>query len=321
MEKKKGSDIAVEAASRTSPFRSHLLSRLDLTSLKLFIAVVEEASIAKAADREHMAASAVSKRLADLELAMRTPLVERHRRGISLTSAGEALLGHSRRILRDLMTLETEMSEYSAETKGARGHVCACANESALFGFFPDALGRFMRDHPNITVELRPDTSTGAVRAVREGAADLGIFWGDQPLEDLRVMPCYVDRLVVVAPKSHPLAGRKSVRFAELLDHMLILQEPYSSIQSLVERLATEAGRVLHSRIRVAGFDAVCRMAQAELGIGIVPDYFVSDRAAAMPIVEISLDEPWANRLHKLCIRDGDEMPVATRLLVDFLTT
>ena len=256
----------------TSLFRGNLLPRLDLVTLRLFIAVVEEASIAKAADREHLAPSAVSKRLTDLETAVRVPLLERHRRGISLTNAGEALLAHSRRLLRDVSRLETEMSEFSSATKGARGHIRASANESALFGIFPDTLSRFMRDYPNITVELQPDTSTGVVRAVREGAADLGIFWGEQAVDDLKVMPCYVDRLVVVAPQSHPLAGRGKLRFEELLDHDLIMQEPYSSIQGLVERLATAAGRVVRSRIRVAGFDAVCRMAQAELGIGIVPD-------------------------------------------------
>jgi DNA-binding transcriptional LysR family regulator len=304
----------------SSPFRSQLIARLDLVTLRLFIAVVEEASIAKAAEREHLAPSAVSKRLADLELALGVPLLERHRRGVTLTSAGEALLSHSRRILRDLTRLESEMGEFTAETKGARGHICASANESALFGFFPDALGRFMRDYPNVTVELRPDTSTGVVHAVREGAADLGIFWGDQPVDNLDVMPCYVDRLVVVAPANHPLVGRRNLRFEELLDYTLIMQEPYSSIQALVERLAREAGRVLRSRIRVAGFDAVCRMAQAELGIGIVPDYFVTGRAAAMHIAEIPLDEPWASRLHKLCIRQAEELPPATRLLVDFLT-
>lgn len=310
-----------DADGVASLFRGNLLSRLDLVTLRLFIAVVEEASIAKAADREHLAPSAVSKRLADLESAVRVPLLERHRRGVSLTNAGEALLSHSRRLLRDVMRLETEMSEFSSATKGARGHIRASANESALFGFFPDSLGRFMRDYLNITVELHPDTSTGVVRAVREGSADLGIFWGEQAVDDLTVMPCYVDRLVVVAPKSHPLAGRRKLRFDELLDHNLIMQEPYSSIQGLVERLATAAGRVIRSRIRVAGFDAVCRMAQAELGIGIVPDYFVNDRAQAMQITEIALDEPWANRLHKLCLRKDEEMQKATCLLADFLGT
>ncbi|WP_133647056.1 LysR family transcriptional regulator [Paraburkholderia flava] len=300
--------------------RSHLLSRIDMVTLRLFIAVVEETSIARAADREHMAPSAVSKRLADLEHMMRVPLLERHRRGVSLTPAGHALLRHSRRILRDLEQLESEIGEFSSTTQGARGHVRARANESALFGFFPDALSRFMRDFPNITVDLQPDTSTGAVLAVREGAAEFGIFWGDQPVDGLTVVPCYVDRLVVVVPQGHALVGRRNVTFVDLLDHALILQEPYSSIQNLTERLAAEAGRTLKSRIRVAGFDAVCRMAQAGLGIGIVPDYFVTDRAAAMHIAEVPLDEAWSNRLHKICVRERDEMSVATRLLVEFLS-
>ncbi|WP_189052518.1 LysR substrate-binding domain-containing protein [Aliidongia dinghuensis] len=308
------------ANSNAALFRPHLAARIDSVTLMLFIAVVEEASIAKAAEREHLAPSAVSKRLADLEHMMKVPLLERHRRGVTLTTAGEAFLAHSRRILRDLSQLESEMSEFSSMSHGARGHVRAAANESALFGFFPDALGRFMREHPYVTVELQPDTSTGAVQKVREGAVEFGIFWGSQPVNGLKVMSCYVDRLVVVVPQDHPLAGQRNVRFVDLLDHPLILQEPYSSIQILTERLAVEAGRTLRSRIRVAGFDAVCRMAQAGLGIGIVPDYFVSDRAAAMQIAEVPLDEEWANRLHKLCVRDDEEMPTATRLLVEFLS-
>ncbi|MFP3801215.1 LysR family transcriptional regulator [Paraburkholderia sp. SIMBA_027] len=124
-------DNGGQETGHASPFRSQLLSRLDLVTLRLFIAVVEEASIAKAAEREHLAPSAVSKRLADLELALGVPLLERHRRGVTLTSAGEALLSNSRRILRDLTRLESEMGEFTAETKGARGHICASASEAA----------------------------------------------------------------------------------------------------------------------------------------------------------------------------------------------
>lgn len=300
--------------------RRHLVSRIDIFTLRLFLAVVEESSIARAADREHVAPSAVSKRLADLEQMMHVALLERHRRGVSLTPAGQALLRHSRRILRDLEELEAEIGEFTSDSQGARGHVRARANESALFGFFPDALSRFMGEYPNITVDLRPDTSTGAVQAVRDGAADFGIFWGDQPVDGMTVIPCYVDRLVVVVPQGHPLAGRRNVSFVQLLEFPMILQEPMSSIQNLTDRLASEAGQTLKSRIRVAGFDAVCHMAQAGLGIGIVPDYFVSARASAMHIAEVPLDEAWASRLHKLCVRNRDEMPAATRLLVEYLS-
>jgi DNA-binding transcriptional LysR family regulator len=307
-------------ANPPSGGRLNITGRIDIVTLRLFIAVIEEASIAKAAEREHMAPSAVSKRLADLEHMLAVPLLERHRRGVSMTSAGEALLRHSRRILGDIERLENDMVEFSTATETARGHVRAAANESALFGFFPDALSRFMGEHPNVTVELQPHTSTGVVQAVREGAVEFGIFWGDQPVDGLTVMPCYVDRLVVVVPQGHPLSEQRSMRFEDLLEHHVILQEPYSSIQALTERLAAEAGKTLRSRIRVAGFDAVCRMAQAGLGIGIVPDYFVTDRAAAMHISDISLDEPWANRLHKICLRSDEELATATRLLVNFLS-
>jgi DNA-binding transcriptional LysR family regulator len=307
-------------ANPSSGGRLNITGRIDIVTLRLFIAVIEEASIAKAAEREHMAPSAVSKRLADLEHLLSVPLLERHRRGVSMTSAGEALLRHSRRILGDIERLENDLVEFSTATETARGHIRAAANESALFGFFPEALSRFMGEHPNVTVELQPHTSTGVVQAVREGAVEFGIFWGDQPVDGLTVMPCYVDRLVVVVPQGHPLAKRRTIRFEDLLEHHVILQEPYSSIQALTERLAAEAGKTLRSRIRVAGFDAVCRMAQAGLGIGIVPDYFVIDRAAAMHIAEVSLDEPWANRLHKICLRSDEEVATATRLLVDFLS-
>jgi DNA-binding transcriptional LysR family regulator len=305
--------------SADSACRSHLVSRIDLVTLKLFIAVAEETSIARAAEREHIAPSAVSKRLADLERIMRVPLLERHRRGVRPSKAGEALLRHSRRMLRDLEQLEVEMDEFAMPTHTARGLVRIRANESALFGFFPDALGRFMSEYPSVTVDLQPDSSTGAVHAVREGIAEIGIFWGDQPVDGLTVKPCYVDRLVVVAPRDHPLAGRRSVRFADLLNFPLIQQETQSSIQNLMDRLAAEAGRAVRSRIRVAGFDAVCRMAHAGLGVGIVPDYFVSARADAMQLTEIALDEAWSSRSHKICMHEPDQLSTATRLFIEFL--
>lgn len=307
-------------SKRTNGTRSPLILRIDLITLKLFIAVVEEASIAKVADREHMAASAVSKRIADLEHMLRVQLLERQRRGVSPTPAGTALIRHARIILRDLDQMAAEIGEYSSQSHAVRGLIRARANESALFGFFPDVLSRFMNEYPQVSVDLMPDTSTGVVRAVRENVADVGIFWGDQHADGLDISPCYVDRLVVAAPLGHPLSMRRTVRFAELLDYQPVEQEAFSSIQAVIERTAAESGHRIKTRVRVAGFDAVCRMVQAGFGIGIVPDYFVTARAESIHLVEIALDEPWANRLHKICMRSGSTVPTATRLLVAFLS-
>src|SRR5215208_78715 len=84
------------------PSERNFARRIDLTSLQLFVAVCELGSIGKAAEREFIAASAVSKRLSDLEATLDTPLLYRHTRGVDLTPAGESLLHHARSVLFSL---------------------------------------------------------------------------------------------------------------------------------------------------------------------------------------------------------------------------
>ena len=109
--------------------------RIDLTSLQLFVAVCELGSIARAAQREFIAASAVSKRLSELEAAVETPLLQRHSRGVRLTPAGESLLHHARTVLFGLERMQGELAEY---TEGVRGHVRVHANISAIVQFLPE---------------------------------------------------------------------------------------------------------------------------------------------------------------------------------------
>ena len=146
--------------------------RIDLTSLQLFVAVCELGSIGKTADREFIAASAISKRLADLEAILDTPLLYRHTRGVDLTPAGESLLHHARSVLFSLEKMQGEFSEYA---DGMRGHVRVHASISAVVQFLPEDLGAFIREHDGVKIDLEEHMSTEVVRAVREGAADLGI--------------------------------------------------------------------------------------------------------------------------------------------------
>ncbi|HEY0200098.1 MAG TPA: LysR family transcriptional regulator, partial [Burkholderiaceae bacterium] len=146
--------------------------RIDLTSLQLFVAVCELGSIGRAAEREFIAASAVSKRLAELEVAVDTPLLYRHSRGVTLTPAGESLLHHARTLLFGLEKMQGELSEYA---DGVRGHVRIHANISAIVEFLPEDLGAFARQHPQVKIDLEEHLSPDVLAAVHEGAADLGI--------------------------------------------------------------------------------------------------------------------------------------------------
>lgn len=291
---------------------ANLVSRLDFVTLKLYVAVVEEQSIAKAAERESIAPSAVSKRIADLEAALHVQLLLRQRKGVLMTEAGEALLHYARSILRDVIRLENELADHAS---GSRGVVRIAASESALLAFVPRVLATFNRRNPHIRIDLRTDVSPAVVRAVTEGQADLGIFYGATAVEGLRISPCYVDRLVIVVPMGHPLAHMKTVKFAELLDHEFIEQEANSVVQILLERTAAELGRRIATRIRVGSYDAACSMAQAGFGLAVVPDSFASRISSSSKMVIIPLSEPWAARQFNLCCRDARDISSQTRML------
>ena len=174
--------------------------RIDLTSLQLFVAVCEAGSIGKAADREFIAASAVSKRLADLEAALGTPLLYRHARGVDLTPAGQSLLHHARNVLYGLEKMQSELGEYA---DGVRGHVRVHASISAIVQFLPDDLGSFVRAHPQVKIDLEEHLSGDVVRAVQEGAADLGICNASALSAGgttLQTLPYRQDDLVLVVP-------------------------------------------------------------------------------------------------------------------------
>jgi DNA-binding transcriptional LysR family regulator len=292
----------------------NLASRLDFVTLKLFVATVEEQSIAKAAQREFIAPSAASKRIADLEHATQAQLLSRHRKGISPTPAGEAFLQHARAILRDMVQLEEHIGDFSA---GARGHVRIATSESALYRFVPDALSSFTQRYPQIRIDLKAEVSTAVIPLVQENATDIGIFWGNLPTHDLQAVPCYTDRLMVAMPCEHELASRASVRYHEVLEFEIIEQEANSSMQALLLREANELEMILRSRIRVGGYDAACSMTLAGFGLAIIPDSFAQRMQSAMRLALVRLDEPWATRQYKICTRQAEFLPAATQLLME----
>ena len=290
---------------------------VDLLTLKLLVAVVEEQSVAKAAEREHIAASAVSKRIADLEKSAHVQLFRRHRTGLSPTPAGHALLHHARVIMRDLAQMDSELGDYA---RGVRGSIRLCANMSAMLEYLPDDLSGFLALHPLIRVDLEEATSPLVVRAVADGVAEIGIYGGNIPAPGLTVLPYREDRLVVVVPAKHPLRKHASVRLGAVLPYDLVGMQKGSSIDALVVKAAADLGRPMKLRIRTSGFDAIARMVQAGLGVAVMPQIVADGYRPTLKIATIALHEPWAARRLDLCVLDLPSLPAAARLLVEHLT-
>jgi DNA-binding transcriptional LysR family regulator len=291
--------------------------KFDLVTLELFIAIVEEQSIARAAERAHIAASAVSRRISDMEAMLRVDLFTRHPKGIELTPAGIALLRHARTLQGNLSLMETELVDYE---RGLRGLIRIAANKSAILESLPDEIAAFLRDHRQVRIEFEEATSPAIVAAVADNTADVGIYGGNIPAPDLIVLPYREDELQVVVPAGHRLANHGSLRFADLVEHDFVCLERGSSIETLCLRAAAELGCRLKLRVRVGGFDALLRLIGTGLGIGIVPRQVLEGDSRHAGLTGIRLEESWSRRPINLCIRSHESLPVAARLLVAHLT-
>ena len=301
----------------SNPDRS-FARKVDLTSLQLFVAVCELGSIGRAAEREFIAASAVSKRLSDLEAVLDTPLLYRHTRGVNLTPAGQTLLHHARSVLFGLEKMQAELSEYA---DGVRGHVRMHANISAIVQFLPEDLGTFVHEHPQVKIDLQEHLSSEVARAVHEGAADVGVC-NTQGLAlgaTLAQQPYRRDELVLVAPRKHPLAKQKALTFDDTLAFDHVGLHSNSSIYVAMREAAAASGRTIRLRIQVTGLDAMCRMIHNGLGVGVMPLRAFELMHGVGDLECVRLTDSWATRSIDLVARDFSTLPVTGRLLVEHL--
>lgn len=293
------------------------LHRLDLVSLSLFNLVVRSGSISKGAELALLAVGAASKRITDLEAAVGARLLERHSRGVTLTVAGQALHRHAQRILSDVDQLAADLSDYAS---GLVGVVRLWANTSAVTQFLPQDLAGFAEANPGIRIELEEENSSETVLAVLDGRADLGIFADRTPALGLHLLPYRADRLVLVVPRGHRLARRRSLRFEAAVD------EDFASLPrgtSLAQRLQAETealGRRLKIRIHVRSFDAMCQMVAAGMGVAVLPRDAIQAQLKALPLKQIELEDDWASRRLLIGLRDAAAVPRHVRLLIEHLS-
>jgi len=290
--------------------------RFDFRDLEQFVAVAETGSIARAAERCHTVASAVSKRLSDLESSFGTPLLVRGAKGVELTAAGNTFLARARSVLHQAEQIDEELRRHAS---GARGHVRVFANISAIVEFLPAALASFLARYPDIHVHLEEHVSAAVAAGVADNLADFGILSEVAAVDGLTMTPFRTDELVVVLEPDHPLAGKPQLAFSEIVSLPLVGLHANSSLHHLLARAAADAGRRLNFRVRVTSFDAVCAMVAAGLGISVIPKAAATACDAQLRLNIVPLAEPWARRKLLICTRTDRDLPGAARQLLDHL--
>lgn len=290
--------------------------RYDIQTLRAFVAVAEEGSIASGAARESTVASAVSKRISEMEQACGVSLINRHRRGVSLTSAGVELLDHARRILAELKRLDNTLNDFGS---GARGEVRLLANTSAIVQFLPQDFASFIAINPTVKLDLEERTSDETQKNVLAGLADLGILVTPNTVEGLTLKHYRYDRLVVVMPRGHRLTSAKKVCFEDVLayDHVGLPRNT-SLCEMLVEE-ARKLDRPFKLRIQARSYEGLVLMVAAGIGLSLLPEKSVAPFLAARTITARPLAESWATRELLLATRSSHPLTAVAELLYQHL--
>jgi len=290
--------------------------RFDLTDLRLFCDVLDAGSITGGAAKSALALAAASTRIRGMEEALGAPLLIRSREGVTPTEAGRTLLRHARILLAQGARMREDLSAFAG---GLSGEVRLLANTNALTEFLPEALSAFLADNPQVSVDLEEKLSDEIVGLVAEGAADVGIVAGTVDVGALATYPFRSDRFVVVTATEHPLAEEPSVGFGDVLDYDLVGLDRTASLQRFLAGKAVREGKPLRLRVQLRSFDAVCRMVECGVGVGVVPRTTAVRAARTMALAIIELSDDWALRELTIVVRAAGELRPYAKALVESL--
>ncbi|NML19078.1 LysR family transcriptional regulator [Azohydromonas caseinilytica] len=290
--------------------------RLDPYSLRLFVAAAEAGSIARAAEREHIAASALSRRIADLEHALGVALLVRSARGIELTEAGRCVFERGTRIEAELQGLVSEVWGLSGNVVGT---VRLYANASAIVGELPERLQAFKQRYPAVKIALQEQRSWEVMRACLDDRADLGIAVATQAPKGLDSWHFASDPLIVLLPAGHELTAQTRIAFKDIAGSGLVGIQAGGALDQLIHERAEVARVPLRIEVTVNSFDAACRMVQAGLGAAIVPTSAATAYAGSGAFERRELAESWAQRELRLYALHKSPRLRAVDVLIDML--
>jgi DNA-binding transcriptional LysR family regulator len=290
--------------------------RFDLADLQLFVCVVEAGSITAGARQANLALASASERISNIESDAGVALLERSRKGVVTTEAGEALAHHARLILRQHSLLQGELRDFGT---GARGTLLLYANTAALMSLLPQRLAPWLAQRPRLNIDLRERTSAEIVKLINAGLAEAGVVSDAVNPTGLTIQPVASDHLVLIVPVAHRLAESKAVCFADITDEQFIGLEAGSALQDHIDEHAADLHKTLKVRIRMKSFEGSCQMVSHGVGVAIIPTAVAKRFRREYPFKTITISDSWARRQLCLCFQQWDTLSAPMQSLLTHL--
>jgi len=287
----------------------------DLTDLRLFVHIAEESNLTRGASRAALSPGAASARLKSLESQLDQRLFYRDSRGLTLTPPGEMLLRHARVILRQVEHVRSDMSGQGSDVTG---HFRIFASTTAITEVLPDVLARFMAERPQVSVDIQERNTREVIRGILDSAADIGVVAGPVSTTGLEARCFSTDRMVLVVPGAHALAWRPVIAFEECIQYPHIGLRDSTLSDFLIETMSN-LNRRLDIRVQMGSFESMCRMIEAGVGAGLLPESAARRLARGTTLKVIELSDLWAVRERRVIYRELEALPACGRAFVDTL--
>lgn len=246
-----------------------------LPDLMVFLEVVRAGSITRAAERLHMSQSNVTARIKKLEVAMASPLLKRHARGVKPTPSGEAALVMAQRL--DTIVKDLRFTFGQGE-RGRRGKLRVGAIETVLASHLPRTVAGFQRDFPQVDVTIHTGSSTTLLKQLREGDLD-AVFVSRAPeLAGCREQLAFVDELVVVAPAAPEFSSSRWLQAGSSLN-ILVQRLGCSYTERLLGYFSAHAKRS-YRLLELGTLEGILGFVELKLGVAAMPRAFVASAGA-----------------------------------------
>lgn len=288
-----------------------------LSHLRYFYAVAQTRSIRKAAESLHVAQSAVSRQIKNLEEELDAPLFDRHPRGVRLTDAGQILAKYAQQTMLNLDRIRSEIDDLRALR---RGTVRICTVEAGLIDILPQVIRDFRRRYPAVSVTLLTRGSQGVVDTILNDDADLGLAFNAPYHPDIELVATQPQRLYAVVAPDHPIAGKKQVKLAELKTYPIALPDASFGIRQLVDQIQQTVQLHFEPVLTTDSIQMLVSFARLDLGVAFLPFFAIkgeiqSGRIAAVPLA----DNPARNAHAEIIVHKGRQLPIPAEKFLEEL--
>ena len=289
---------------------------MDLLQLEHFLAVAEEGSFTRAAERVGRTQPAVSQSIKKLEDEIGAPVFARDTPELSLTSAGKTLLECARRMVRLRDDTVRQLEELRTLNSG---NLSIAAHESAAVYLLPGPLRHYLRRFPHVRVGIHRSRLEEIPRQVMDREVDVGFVKEAPAFHELRSVLVYSDQMILIASPRHPLVARRRVDVKDLDSEPFIVHHLCSDTEQKIRRRFDAHSTRWSIAAELWSFENVKDFVQREVGLAIVPRITVARELAAGTLVQIPVKGLSVPRETQMVFRDQGYLSDSSREFVELM--